>query len=351
VSATPTAVAPARASVAVCIPTYNQAHLLPRAVASAAQQVYDGRVEIWVSDDASTDGTADVLAQLQREYPELHVLAHTTNAGIPQNSSVVLRQPQTEFLVRLDSDDELLPGYVDRLAKLMEAEPRAGYAHTQILEIDEDGRPVRTRRLVRPSGYQDSETALRASLSGYRAAANIQMFRRAALERLNFYDGGPERGQDYDLAIRMADAGYGNIYVAETLASYRVWSDTAGLRSRLTGAQLKGYQQIFDNTFLPAWRRRGWNEDELTRQRNRLAASICATCFAPQRSAAEREELVVQLLRLGNGRGVRLRIRLCRLGFTPVVRYASALPLSSKRRAKALLALVRRIGRRVPHSQ
>jgi glycosyltransferase involved in cell wall biosynthesis len=334
--------------VAVCIPTYNQAHLLPRAVASAAAQRYDGPLEIWVSDDASTDGTADVLTRLRREYPDLRVLEHATNEGIPANSSAVLREPRAEFLVRLDSDDELLPGYVDRLARLMAAEPRAGYAHTQVMEITEDGRPVRTRRLVRPTGYQDPESALRASLSGYRATANIQMFRRSALEQLKFYDGGPERGQDYDLAIRMADAGYGNIYVAETLASYRVWSDAAGLRSRLTGAQLKGYQQIFDTTFLPAWRRRGWNEDELTRQRNRLAASICASCFAPARSAVEREELVGELLRLGDGRGVRLRIRLCRLGLTPLVRYASVFPFVAKRRAKALLAAMRRVGPRAP---
>jgi glycosyltransferase involved in cell wall biosynthesis len=337
------------ASVAVCIPTYNQAHLLPRAVASAAAQSYEGPLEIWVSDDASTDDTPGVLARLGSEYPELHVLAQPVNAGIAANASAALRAPRTDFLVRLDSDDELIAGYVDRLAKLMSADPRAGYAHTQVLEIDEYGQPVRTRHLVRSSGFQDSETALRASLSGYRAVANIQMFRREALEQMRFYDGRPNRVEDYDLAIRLADAGYGNIYVAETLASYRVWNDAAGLRSRQIWEQLEGYRRIFDETFPPAWRRRGWNERELTRRRNKLAGSICATCFASQHSAAEREQLLVLLLRLGDGPGVRVRVRLCRLGLTPLVGYAARLPARLKHRVKALLVAARRISRGPSH--
>lgn len=331
------------ASVAICIPTYNQAHLLPRAVASAAAQAYGGALEIWVGDDASTDETAAVLAELERTYPDLHVLRQASNVGIPANSSAVLRQSRAELLVRLDSDDELMPGYVERLAKLMQAEPRAGYAHTQVLEIAEDGRALRTLRLARSSGFQDADTALRASLRGYRAAANILMFRRDALERLHFYDGRPERGQDYDLAIRMADDGYGNIYVAETLAKYRVWSDRDGVRSRRKRLQLEGYRRIFDETFAAAWSRRGWDQKQLTRQRNRLAALHCASCFAKPYSRAERDELVGALRRLGNGRGVRVRVALCKLGLAPLVERADLLPLRAKRPAKAVLARMRRL--------
>ena len=335
------AAAAAPPGVAICIPTYNQAHLLARAVASAAAQAYDGPLEIWVGDDASSDETGGVLDQLEREYPELHVLRQAVNLGIPANSSAVMRQPRAELLVRLDSDDELMPGYVERLAKLMAAEPRAGYAHTQVLEIAEDGRPLRTRHLARASGFQDAETALRASLSGYRAAANILMFRREALEHLNFYEGRPERGQDYDLAIRMADAGYGNIYVAETLAKYRVWSDREGTRSRRKGLQLEGYRRIFDETFAPAWSRRGWDQRELARQRKRLAALHCASCFGRAYTSAEREELLAALLRLGDGPGVRARIWLCRAGLAPLVERLDLLPTRAKRPAKALLARLR----------
>ncbi len=121
-------------SVAICIPTYNQAHLLGSAVSSAARQNYAGPLEIWVGDDASTDHTPDVLAELMREVPNLNVLKQPKNLGIAANSSALLRQPQVEFLIRLDSDDELEPAYVSRVSSLMQDEPQAGYAHTQVLE-------------------------------------------------------------------------------------------------------------------------------------------------------------------------------------------------------------------------
>jgi GT2 family glycosyltransferase len=328
-------------SVAICIPTYNQAQMLRRAVSTSMSQEYDGPLEVWVADDASTDDTGAVLDALLEEFPGLQVLRQPTNLGIAGNCSAVLRKPQAEFLVRLDSDDELMPGYVERLAKLMLAEPRAGYGHTQVLEIAEDGRPLRTLHLARGTGFQDSDTALRASLSGYRAVANILMFRREALERLNFYDGRPDFVEDYDLAIRMADAGYGNIYVAETLAKYRVWTDREGARSRRKGLQLAGYQRIFDETFATAWSRRGWDQKQLTRRRNRLAALHCASCFAKAYSSAEQDELVAVLRRLGDGPRVRARIRICRLGLAPLVEYADLLPTRAKRPVKALLARAR----------
>ena len=51
-------------SVAICIPTYNQVGFLERAVESALRQDYEGPTEIWVADDASTDGTAALLERL-----------------------------------------------------------------------------------------------------------------------------------------------------------------------------------------------------------------------------------------------------------------------------------------------
>lgn len=330
-------------SVAICIPTYNQAHLLALAVTSAARQSYTGPLEIWVGDDASTDDTPDVLAELVREVPNLHVLKQPKNLGIAANSSALLRQPQVELLVRLDSDDELEPAYVARLSTLMQDEPQAGYAHTQVLEIDEHGETKRVRRLIRGTGFQDAETALRASLSGYRTTANILMFRRDALERLGFYDARPEFVEDYDLSIRMADAGYGNVYIDETLARYRVWTDAAGMRARRKGLQLEGYRRIFDEVFAPAWERRGWDARELVRMRNKLAAHHCASCFAEQYGADEQAELMRLLLALADGPWVQLRVRLCRLGLAPTLGYAAWLPSQAKQTAKTLMSRTRRL--------
>jgi glycosyltransferase involved in cell wall biosynthesis len=330
-------------SVGVCIPTYNQADHLPKAVESAFGQDYRGPLEVWVGDDASTDRTPEVLEVLLERYPDLHVLRQPTNLGIPANSSAVMRKPQTDYIVRLDSDDLMEPRFVSRLVGAMEAHPQAGYGHTAVMLIDERDRQGEPRHLIRGSGYQDAEKALRASLLGYRTTANILIFRRPALEALGFYEGRPESGQDYDLSVRMADAGYGNVYLDEILARYREWTDAKGVRARRKAARLAGYQQIFDEAFQPAWERRGWNPKELRRRRRKLALHNCAACFAPQYTAAEREELAGMLRQLGDSRRLSLRIAVCERGGAPLVNRLNAQSYRLKRTVKSI---VKRVGRR-----
>ncbi|HST54667.1 MAG TPA: glycosyltransferase family 2 protein [Solirubrobacteraceae bacterium] len=328
-------------SVAICIPTFNQADYLRLAVRSAATQSYAGVCEIWVGDDASSDHTEAVLDELTREFEGLRVVRREKNVGIAVNSSSLLAMPRTDLLVRLDSDDELEPEFLVRLIELMGGAPSAGYGHSAITEIDEHGNRRRERRLARGTGHQDAEAALRASLSGHRAAANIVMFRRSALEELNFYSFETEYVEDYDLSVRMADAGYGNVYVDELLGRYRVWSDAAGVRARRKAMQLSGYTRMFEHTFPRAWERRGWSTRALRRRRERLARHHCASCFGAQNTAQEQQELVGLLRRLGDSRGLRLRIMLCRLGFAALLMRVDKLPAHVKRVVKFAIRVVR----------
>jgi glycosyltransferase involved in cell wall biosynthesis len=324
-------------SVAICIPTRNQADHIAAAVRSARRQEYAGPIEIWVGDDASTDHTEQVLAALGEEIPDLRVTRQATTVGIPANCSTLMRQPDTDYIVRLDSDDELEPDYVRRLVTAMEAHPGAGYGHSAITQIDERGERLDTRRLIRSSGYQDAETALRASLAGYRTVANILTFRREALEAMSFYEGGPQLRQDYDLAVRMADGGYGNVYLDEPLARYRVWTDAAGTRAKRKAAQLEGYRLIFEKSFEPAWERRGWDRRELDSRRRKLALHHCAACFEPQYSKRERQQLIEELRRLGDSRRLAVRIQICELGGAPLLSRLNSLRFRLKTIAKTAL--------------
>jgi glycosyltransferase involved in cell wall biosynthesis len=325
-------------TVAVCIPTFNQAEFLEAAVLSALRQDYSGAIEVWVADDASTDDTPSVLERLHAQHARLRSFRQVANVGVAVNTSDLMRGPRTDLLVRLDSDDLLERDYVRRLAVAMARCPLAGYGHTAITEIDEHGRARRIRRVARATGYQSADEALRAAASGYRTAANVLMFRRSALERLSFYDGRPEFVEDYDLSVRMADAGFGNVYVDEPLARYRLWSDAGGARDRRKALQLDGYRRIFDDALTPAWQRRGWSVRPLAARRRRLAIRNCPSCFAPQYSDAEREELVALVRRLSDDPRVRLRLRLCRLGLARALERLDSIPYRAKDLVKAALS-------------
>ncbi|MFQ4145150.1 glycosyltransferase family 2 protein [Chlorogloeopsis sp. ULAP02] len=330
--------------VAICIPTYNQAQYLTESVRSACQQTYPN-VEVWVSDDGSTDNTPEVMAQLCQQYPQIHYYRQPKNVGIAANNTWLLSQPQTEFIVRLDSDDLLLPSYVETLVPLMQKNPQAGYAHVAIQQINEKGENLSVGRVARKEEFQDADVALQASVTGYRVAANICMFRSTVLKELNYYDKRPEFVEDYDLAVRIPASGYGNVYVDKILACYRVWTDAKKVRPKRKHLQLKGYIRIFEESLLPAFVNRGWDTKVLKRQRRKFAILHSAYCFLPIYDQQERAELVALLKQLGDSPALRLRLFVLSLGLAPFFEWLHHTELELKGMVKGWLSRLKNTSR------
>ena len=331
-------------SVAICIPTFNQAQYLPNSVGSACRQTY-ANVEVWVSDDASTDETPEVMAQLCQQFPQVRYHRQPENRGIAANNTWLLSQPTTEFIVRLDSDDVLMPHYVETLIALLKRYPESGYAHAAIQEINEWGENRVVIRVARQEEFQNAEKALRASVSGYRVAANICMFRAKALRELKFYENRPEFVEDYDLAVRMADAGYGNVYADEILACYRTWTDVKRTRSKRKNLQLRGYIRIFEESLLPAFQKRGWDPKLIYRQRSRFAILHAAYCFLPIFNEAERTELIALLKELGDSPALRLRLLILSWGLAPLFEWQHSTELKLKGTVKQWLSGIQNVSR------
>jgi glycosyltransferase involved in cell wall biosynthesis len=103
--------------VAVVIPAYNRAALLPRAIASVgAQRPYRPR-EIIVVDDASEDETAAVAAKLGAR-----VVRHQVNLGPAAARNTGFAATDAPWLMQLDSDDEWLPHCLATLWALREGQ-------------------------------------------------------------------------------------------------------------------------------------------------------------------------------------------------------------------------------------
>ena len=326
-------------TVTICIPTYNQAQYLPLAVQSACTQTY-GAIKVWVVDDASTDDTPQVMDQLCRRYPNVVYHRQPQNLGIAENCSWMFQQPETKFIVRLDSDDLLDPHYVETLLPLMEKYPQAGYAHTAVYPIDGQGNQGGALYLARLQEYQDAETALRASVSGYRTVANIVMFRRDILHSLNFYKDRPTFVEDYDLSVRLADAGYGNIYCSKVLASYRTWIDDDKKRIKRKFVQIRGFIRVYDESVLPAFQRRGWSDKIVRKEREALAKRNAVYCNSGLFTPEERRELTQLLFTLGDSPGLRVRILMARAGLGGVFEVQNKVVRAGKLFAKVLLTRV-----------
>src|SRR4051812_14306375 len=113
----------------VVIPVYNRAYALGRAARSVlAQSCQD--FEIVVVDDGSCDDPAAVVAQLS-DSRITFVRKENGGGGSARNFGIDLARGQ--FIAPLDSDDEFLPGHLERMKQLLESSTGvAGYARVVV---------------------------------------------------------------------------------------------------------------------------------------------------------------------------------------------------------------------------
>lgn len=313
-AAPPVAELPHKLTVAVCIGTYNQGPYLRECIESILAQSYPVS-EIWVSDDASTDNTAAVMAELGQLYPTVHSYRQPVNLGIAGNLSWVLAQPTTDLIGRIDSDDRYEPDYIATLVRLLEEHPQAGYAHCDIHEIDSTGQHLRVRRLSRTAAYEAPDTALQRSASGYRVAANCLLYRAQALRQADYYH--PNQGwrsaEDWDLVLRITINGWGNVYAPTPLASYRVWEDEQQTRFRRRSGELESLIKIYRDRLEPEYLRRGWSTAPLRKYRRGRALAFIDTLSSPLLSNEEKCFFKDRMRLLGDSLALRFWFRMSAL--------------------------------------
>lgn len=109
--------------VSVMIPTYNQAHLICRAIESALSQSYRN-IEIIISDDCSSDNTQKVVTDIINANPGrgLYYSQNSENLGILRNYYNALLRTTGDLVINLDGDDFFInPSYIEQAVALFEA--------------------------------------------------------------------------------------------------------------------------------------------------------------------------------------------------------------------------------------
>lgn len=101
-----------RPRVSVCMATYNGAEFVGEQLASITEQLGPDD-EVIVVDDASTDGTADVVTALQD--PRIRVIPGTLNRGYVATFERAIAESRGRYVMLSDQDDVWLPGRVDAL--------------------------------------------------------------------------------------------------------------------------------------------------------------------------------------------------------------------------------------------
>lgn len=205
--------------ISIIIPNYNGADLLKKnlpKVVEAVRAYKDGKVEIIIPDDASSDNSEEVILDFIGSIKEQHIIGKTVknndrkNGGFSANINRGVRASTGEILLFINSD--VIP-HKDFLAPLLErfSDPMT-FAVGCMDESIEDGKPILRGRgvgkwargfLTHQAGSVDKENTL--WVSGGSGA-----FRKDIYVKLgglnNIYN--PFYWEDIDLSYRAQKAGY-----------------------------------------------------------------------------------------------------------------------------------------------
>ena len=212
-------------SVAVVIPSWNSAGLLPRCLDSLADQ--GAELETMVVDNGSRDGSLELLRE--RGVPHVSL---PENVGFAAAVNLAAARTRAPLVLSLNSDTVLEPGCVGRLAEALAADRGLGGVQPRILQLEPgtEGAVDRARLYSRGMALsadgrafeegageaQDSRSAAPREIFGVCGAACL--LRRGLFERLGGYD---ERYfafyEDVDLNVRARIAGWRFGYVPEAV--------------------------------------------------------------------------------------------------------------------------------------
>jgi hypothetical protein len=117
-----------RPLLAICVPTYRRRHHLQGLLACLDREIvgHEHEVRVLVSDNASGDGTAELLADARASRPWLSVHRQTENVGAPRNIRwLMTHAPDCEYVWTFGDDDLIVEGGLATVLDLLaERRPR-----------------------------------------------------------------------------------------------------------------------------------------------------------------------------------------------------------------------------------
>lgn len=127
-------------SFSIVLKVYNSVGFVEEAVRSMLEQDYDGQLEYIIVDDASTDGSAEVVKRIvdETDLPVKLVLLER-NQGIAGATEAGWREATGDWIIMMDGDDVQLADRCSKTAHLIGRYPDAGMISMSTLMIDEQG--------------------------------------------------------------------------------------------------------------------------------------------------------------------------------------------------------------------
>jgi hypothetical protein len=122
--------------VSIIIVSWNARSVIQECLPSVVATDYPN-LEIIFADNASTDGSA---AWIAREYPSVKIVRHPENWLFARGNNAALPHATGDYVVLLNNDVEVPPGWLSPLVETMTAHPDVGAVQPKLLQYDDRSR-------------------------------------------------------------------------------------------------------------------------------------------------------------------------------------------------------------------
>ena len=205
--------------VSICIPTYGRADVLQHVIESVLKQTYSD-FEVFISDDASPDNTADVVLGFKDR--RIRYNRNDYNLGVRRNWNFIIKKAYGEYILKLDDDDYIHPEFIEKTVSLLDKNPNVASVYTGYYYTNDYNGGSICKVVDRMTFKGDyvrgidfiKAYLLRSSIPGYHHSSAV--FRYIIAKEIEFYEKVPN-----DIVFSLALAVKGDVgYVPKALFYY-----------------------------------------------------------------------------------------------------------------------------------
>ncbi|MCI8504835.1 MAG: glycosyltransferase family 2 protein [Lachnospiraceae bacterium] len=235
--------------VTIIIPNYNGKQFMENCMEGLRSQK-GPKFRLLFVDNGSTDGSVEFVRE---HYPELEILALDKNYGFSRAVNEGIRAAKTPYVILLNNDTKVRPGYVEALVRALDENPGAFSVSAKMIQmyqpelLDDAGDQYTVLGWAFQRGVAHSVKRYTKPAKVFSACAGAAAYRREIFDEIGYFD---EKHfaylEDLDVGYRARLYGWQNLYAPEAEVEH-VGSGTSGSKYNEFKVRLAARNSIYLN--------------------------------------------------------------------------------------------------------